>query len=80
MKYVWKGPAGPVEIWPEPQEGKAADAPLFSGFAETDKPLADLPETHPTVRSWIAFGLIEPAPAEPVVASRRSAAQEAANV
>ena len=67
MKYVWKGPSTVAEIWHDPMpEDAGAVEPLFSGALIPDREIpADLPADHPQIKSWLAFGLIAPAPVAP---------------
>lgn len=67
MKYVWKGPPTAVEVFPAQTEGDTPHVPLFSGAVTTDREIeADLPEEHPQIVSWLAFGLISKAAKSPV--------------
>ncbi|QLP96159.1 MAG: hypothetical protein HZY79_00410 [Rhodoblastus sp.] len=61
--YVWKGPPTAVEVWPAGAPDAAstsAAAPLISERVAPGKPLSiKLDPDHPTVRGWLAFGLVE---------------------
>lgn len=62
-RYLWKGPPTAIEVWSEPY---GPDASLiFCGLVAPGRPIPEmLPAEHALVAGWLAFKLIEPAPAE----------------
>ena len=92
MKFVWKGPPTAIELFPvvaKSADGKSADGksagasatPIFSGAVATDREIpVDLPDDHPDVKGWLAFGLIAPvAPPPPPSDGAKTKTKEAAN-
>lgn len=63
--FIWKGPPTAVDIWQE-TKGETAKEPtlIFSGQLATGQTIPQpLDPAHSLVASWLAFKLIEEAPA-----------------
>jgi hypothetical protein len=61
--YIWKGPSTGIEVWTETDPAAAPEL-IFSGQVATDRLIGTpLPSDHSQVAGWLAFKLIEEAPA-----------------